>query len=70
MADEQVEVRRHNRREALRLLLKTGYVAPAVTTVLLSSCQSGGPSGGMMLGPASLMMMCQQGVPGTCPPDM
>jgi hypothetical protein len=57
---------KHNRREALRLMLRASYAAPAVTTVLLSSCQPTGPSGGMGFGPSGLVSSCQSGDAKAC----
>lgn len=57
---------KHNRREALRMMLRASYAAPAVTTVLLSSCQAAGPSGGMSFGPSSLVQSCEAGDKQAC----
>lgn len=48
MARNRSELTNPDRRQFFRSLLRAGYAAPAVTTVLLASLQpTGGPSGGM-----------------------
>lgn len=54
------------RREALRALLRVAYTAPVVHTVLLSSCQTGDPSGSM----TSSTDECYPGAPPPCPETM
>ena len=62
-----------DRRRFLRRLMEVGYAAPVVSTVLLSTCQPQGPSGGMQLSaPAPGEIYCSDQDPNLppCPPGV